>query len=117
MILLTLNPSQTMSQMPKYLMKEGARTGLSTTPSINTILPMEHQQLPQSIRLLLRGAPQAANAKDVPYHFSFNLKQQMALLRPSIPNCPTKKAKRKFVSSYTNQLGMVGKLLPPHLQQ
>ena len=38
--------------MQKYLMKEGAPTGLPTKTSQNTILPLEHQQLPQDIRLL-----------------------------------------------------------------
>ena len=51
-ILLAQNPSQTMAQMPKYLMKEGAPIGLSTKTSQNTILPVEHKQLPQGIRIL-----------------------------------------------------------------
>ena len=52
MVLLTPNPSQARACMPKYLMKEGALTILCTKTSQNTILPMEHQQLPQGIRLL-----------------------------------------------------------------
>ena len=52
MILLAQTPSQTMAHIPKYLMKEGAPTGLSTETSQNTILPVEHQQLPQGIGLL-----------------------------------------------------------------
>ena len=57
-------------------------------------------------------ASQAANAKGAAYYFSFNPKQQMVLLRPLIPNYPTKKAKRKFVPFHINQLGTAGKLLP-----
>ena len=52
MILLAQNPSQTTTQMPKYLMKEGGPTGLSIKTSQNTTLSVEHQQLPQGIGLL-----------------------------------------------------------------
>ena len=52
MILLAQNASQTTSEMPKYLMKEGTPIGLSTKTSQSTILPVEHQQLSQGIRLL-----------------------------------------------------------------
>ena len=51
-IQLAQNSSQAMAQMPKYLMKEGGPTGLSTKISQNTILFVEHQQLAQATRLL-----------------------------------------------------------------
>ena len=51
-ILLVQNPSQSMTEMPKYLVTKGAPTGLSTKISQNTLLPLENRQLPQDVRLL-----------------------------------------------------------------
>ena len=67
-------------------MTKRAASGLSTKNSQNTPLPLEHQRLPQGIRILQKGGSQAANAKDAACHLASIPKQQMGLLRPLIPN-------------------------------